>query len=822
MLKQMQSITSHDLREDSLKLIGEAVDCSVSPFALYDRNFNLVYANQSTRENWPQLIQGLEAGLPIEQAAHNMISAIMPGADARTIQYGTDFVVSTLKNPEPVSMQALNGRWFKMTHHKISDVFTAGTGVDITDTIKSEHALKKAKILQSHLFEALDAGMLIVDKKGVIQQYNKRYAELSAKAKLKVFEGMPVKDRILDIVRAENVDVGYDDPAQWFEEKFWPIFNVEEKVFQEEYSFDDGRHFLWRQHYNESVGNIISITDITQIKNTQLKAKQAERAKSEFLANMSHEIRTPMNGVLGMTQLLANCDLGAKEISFVKTIERSGEALLTIINDILDFSKIEAGQVNLQTSKFNLRDSLEDVTSLLATTATDKNIDVLLRMAPGLPHSFTGDSGRIRQIITNILGNAVKFTHEGHVFLDVSGTVTQGVAKLSISIEDTGIGIPKDQINHIFDKFRQVDGTKTREYEGTGLGLSIASQLIALMGGEIAVKSELNIGTTFTLNLDLPVADEISAPKKDIKPIAGANVLIIDDNTVNQEILKEQMKSWGVRSLSVSSAAKGRAVLKAALQKNVKINLVIVDYQMPHETGEGFLDSIKTDMRFNDIPVLMLTSIVEAELEISLRQKGLEGYLTKPPRMSVLYDTISNLIHSRTISEKQNAQVISSVKGLSNSSIDPNINAVAHTKASSVIPKRTIDILAAEDNETNQIFLEYVLKELGYEFEIVKDGVEAVQAYKRLHPKVILMDISMPNKNGHEATQDIRAYEKKMNKSSTPIIALTAHAMSGDKEKCLSFGMDDFVAKPISIKSLKEALRKCGIEGNAQPAEILG
>ena len=811
----MSSFTSHDLREDSLRLIGEAVDCSVSPFALYDRNFNIVYANQATRENWPQLIDSLEAGLPIEQAAHNVV-------DAKAIQDGVDFVLSTLRNPEPVTMQALNGRWFKMTHHKISDVFIAGTGVDITETIKSESALKQAKTLQSNVFEALDAAMLIVDRQGVIQQFNQRYATLSTNTKLDVTVGMSIKDRILDVVREENVKIDHDDPETWFREIFWPIFNVEDKVFQLEYSFDDGRHLLMRQHYTEAVGNIISITDITQIKNAQLQAKQAERAKSEFLANMSHEIRTPMNGVLGMAQLLANCDLGAKELAFVETIERSGEALLTIINDILDFSKIEAGQVNLQASEFNLRDSLEDVTSLLATTATDKNIDVMLRIAPNLPQTYIGDPGRIRQIITNILGNAVKFTHKGHVLLNISGSVSDNIAKLNFSVEDTGIGIPDDQIDHIFDKFRQVDGTKTREYEGTGLGLSIASQLIALMGGEIKVESELNVGTRFTFDLKLPSTDTVKAPKEIVKSVKGANVLIIDDNVVNQEILKEQMKSWGLRSIAVPSAAKGRAVLNGALKKNITIDLVIVDYQMPHETGEGFLDSIKADARFKDIPLLMLTSIVEDDLEITLRQKGLDGYLTKPPRMTALHETVSTLIHAKKqVAAETSLSVERSDVLSSPSQLLPEIASVRSDVTQKPMAQQ-VDILAAEDNETNRMFLDYVLNDLGFSFQIVNDGAEAVQAFKELRPKLMLMDISMPIKNGHEATLDIRAFERERGLEHTPIIAVTAHAMSGDREKCLSVGMNDFVAKPISIQSLTNVLSQYGLVNGASSSRKAG
>ena len=351
-----------------------------------------------------------------------------------------------------------------------------------------------------------------------------------------------------------------------------------------------------------------TLVDITHHKMAELDAMNADRAKSEFLANMSHEIRTPMNGIMGMTQLLANCQLGPREREFVKTIDRSGQALLTIINDILDFSKIEAGRIELDHSPFLLRESLEDVTSLLSTAATDTGVDLLLRIDPDLPETYIGDVGRVRQILTNLVGNALKFTHEGHVLIDVTGAVTDQMAKLNIAVSDTGIGIEEGQLSQVFEKFSQADGSTTREYEGTGLGLSIATNLAKLMNGEITAVSEVGKGSTFTVKIELDVTEDAAKPIVQAAPTITGNILIIDDIVMNHDILKEQLSNDTCKCISVTSARKGLDVLARAAEKNIPIDLVIVDYQMPQMTGEDFIRIVKTHENYKHIPCLLYTS----------------------------------------------------------------------------------------------------------------------------------------------------------------------------------------------------------------------
>ena len=546
--------------------------------------------------------------------------------------------------------------------------------------------------------------------------------------------------------------------------------------------------------------------DITHHKKAEITAKNADRAKSEFLANMSHEIRTPMNGIMGMTQLLANGKLGVREREFVQTIDRSGQALLTIINDILDFSKIEAGHIELDNSPFLLRESLEDVTSLLSTAATDTGVDLLLRIDPDLPVTYIGDVGRVRQILTNLVGNALKFTHEGHVLINVTGEVTDQIAKLNIAVSDTGIGIKEDQISQVFEKFRQADGSTTREYEGTGLGLSIASNLASLMNGGITAESELGKGSTFTVEIELAVTEDTVKPIEEEFSTISGNILIIDDIIMNHEILKEQLTSETCKCISVSSAQKGLDVLAKAAEKNIPIDLVIVDYQMPQMTGEDFMRFAKTHQDYKHIPMILYSSVDDDGLKLRLKNLGVEGYITKPTRYNELLRTVSKAISGGKPRVKDDDIKEDVAKERSVTDITPVIHQQPIAKTAGDVGR--IDVLIAEDNEVNQMFIKYVMEDLGLSFKIVPSGRLAVDKWKLLQPKIVLMDISMPDWNGYEATKAIRELEAKQNGPRTPIIAVTAHALKGDKQDCLDNDMDDYIAKPIAIEKVKDMLAK--------------
>ena len=615
--------------------------------------------------------------------------------------------------------------------------------------------------------------------------------------------GSPVKYSYL-------TDLIHPDDLEWVQAKFKDssekkeAYDIEFRVLRA-----DTGETIWgrftRQAFYDVSGEPYKMfgttVDITHHKMAEFKAMNADRAKSEFLANMSHEIRTPMNGIMGMTQLLANCQLGPREREFVKTIDRSGQALLTIINDILDFSKIEAGHIELDHSPFLLRESLEDVTSLLSTAATDTGIDLLLRIDPDLPETYIGDVGRVRQILTNLVGNALKFTHEGHVLINVTGVVTDQIAKLNIAVSDTGIGIEEDQLSQVFEKFNQADGSTTREYEGTGLGLTIATNLASLMNGGITAESEVGKGSTFTIEIELAVTENATkAIDEELGSIRG-NILIIDDIVMNHKILKEQLSSETCKCISVNSARKGFDVLAKAAEKNIPIDLVIVDYQMPHMTGEDFIRIVKTHESYKHIPLILYSSVGDDGLKQRLKNLGVNGYITKPTRHHELLRTVSKAISDAKSPVKED---------LSKERPVADITSTIHQKPKAQTAGHTgqIDVLIAEDNEVNQMFIKYIMEDMGLSFKIVPTGRLAVDKWKLLNPKIILMDISMPDWNGYEATQAIRDLEVQLSRPRTPIVAVTAHALKEDRQNCLDNDMDDYISKPIAIDSLKEMLAK--------------
>ncbi|RVB19618.1 response regulator, partial [Mesorhizobium sp. M7A.F.Ca.CA.002.10.1.1] len=374
------------------------------------------------------------------------------------------------------------------------------------------------------------------------------------------------------------------------------------------------------------------------------KAEAADRAKSEFLANMSHEIRTPMNGVLGMAELLAKTDLTPRQKTFTDVIVKSGNALLTIINDILDFSKINAGQLTLDPAPFRLSEAVEDVATLVSARVAEKNLELIVRVDPRLPAHVVGDAGRFRQIITNLLGNAVKFTEKGHVLIDVGGEIVNDVVQLKIRVEDTGIGIPAEKLQNVFEKFAQVDGSSTRRHEGTGLGLAIAARLVDLMAGKIGVESEIGRGSVFWFAVPLPAHQ--AAARDEIVPVdvTGARVLVIDDNPVNREILLEQLRSWSFDCAAAESGAVGLAFLDRAFQLGAAVDCIILDYQMPGMNGADVARAIASDSRLSSIPVVLLTSVDQVDFGKMIIDFGIAAHLTKPARSAVLLGTVISVV----------------------------------------------------------------------------------------------------------------------------------------------------------------------------------
>jgi len=695
----------------------------------------------------------------------------------------------------------------------------------VTPTDDTPHTAEleshRLKIL-TEAHESLTDGLLIYDQYSLILSVNSAYLAVMSEMGVTCRNGMTRNALVTQLASIGQVDLKKGTVAEYLERR--PLSVSQENTFH-----IGDRSFLQRNTPIPSGGQIVTTTDVTEMRRTLDKAKAAEKAKSEFLANISHEIRTPMNGIIGMTEALSLSKLTERQSQFVSTITRSGNALMTIINDNLDFSKIEAGQVKLDPAPFVLRDSIEEVTALLAGTAADKDIDLLVRISPDLPSTFVGDVGRIRQIIINLVKNALKFTQSGHVLIDISGQEAGEKIALKFSIEDTGIGISEEDLKTIFQKFRQVDGTTTRAYEGTGLGLFISTTLVELMDGDISVESTVGEGTVFTVSLPL----EPHADLKSVKPlpiqIKGANILVVDDNAVNRDILQEQLKHWKCRSVAVESGPRAIEVLEKANKKGVRIDLIISDYHMPGMNGEDLFYALQAKPHLASIPTALLTSINADESIRRLQAEGLTAVLTKPARSSQLLDAITMATYNARRQQKAFAETAGSARaeGSPNTSVGTlpttpadtskgvvsfhlrDVKPEPETAASSPTePKagHSPDILIAEDNETNQIYIKYIMEHLGTSFKIVPNGRAALEHWRETPPKLILMDVSMPEMNGYEATKAIRAEARERNRPHTPIIAVTAHTQKSDRMRCMDAGMDDYLAKPMSIKGLTSML----------------
>ncbi len=584
-----------------------------------------------------------------------------------------------------------------------------------------------------------------------------------------------------------------------------------------------------------------------ELRESQEKARAGEKAKAQFLANMSHEIRTPMNGVMGMAELLGKTKLDDRQNTFVNIIIKSGNSLLTIINDILDFSKIDAGQMELDIAPFCLSDAINDVTTLVSSKAAEKDLELIVRVDPKLPATAIGDVGRIRQIITNLVGNAVKFTEVGHVFVEVTGeksgqtddTITDAeLYDLEFRITDTGIGIPEEKCKKVFEQFSQVDESATRKHDGTGLGLAISASLVELMNGTIGVESEVGKGTTFWFKVPLHCREvELDRPCID-QCFEGARILVVDDNEVNRLIMDEQTAAWGFEGVSVSSGHEALMFLEKASSFGVSVDAIILDYQMPGMNGEDVARAIRSRKGISDIPIIMLTSVQETADGKSFRSLDIQEHLTKPARSSALLDATLNVLYrSQQLREaKPDLQLVSNTPPLvedepletmeatlqtpadvnspetpvdedTSATMDSEVAVGETQNTNPVISAPQLDVLICEDNEVNQIVFSQILSQSGYSFTIATNGRLGLEMYKERQPRLILMDISMPEMNGREATQAIREIEAGTDRH-TPIIAVTAHAINGDEEACLEAGMDDYLSKPVSPQALESAINK--------------
>ena len=534
-------------------------------------------------------------------------------------------------------------------------------------------------------------------------------------------------------------------------------------------------------------GAIINIMDVTGIEEARLAAESASRMKSDFLANMSHEIRTPINGIMGMTELTLNTQLTSEQREYLDDVMVASTALLTVVNDILDFSKIEAGKLDLIDVEFDIKKLIDNVSGMVAVTAGKKGVELLISVSPDMPNILIGDPGRIRQVLVNLLGNAVKFTDEGEVLLNVkSETKTDNRIHLGFSVKDTGIGIDPQKTETIFRAFEQADGSMSRRYQGTGLGLSISKRICELMGGRLWVESEIGKGSTFYFDVILGVAHESAMKNKSQKPVNWKNLraLVVDDNATNRRILEQLLTYWGMKPTVVSSGSQALRIFEDSCKSGEEFKLIITDSMMPEMDGFQFVERLNQSPHCEAVTMMMLSSgghRGDAQRSMDL---GISAYLTKPLKQDELFIAITNALEASSDNSSRKSLI---------------------TRHSIRESKRCLNILLAEDNPVNQKVAKKILEKMGHVVTIADNGRKAVDAFAQENFDLILMDVSMPELTGLEATGIIRSQEKATG-DHIPIIAMTAHAIEGDRERCIEAGMDGYLSKPIKVDKLSQAI----------------
>jgi PAS domain S-box-containing protein len=701
-------------------------------------------------------------------------------------------------------------RWFicRINRFTVSEEhFAVISHENITERKLSEIRLSTL----SRVVEQSPVTIVITDTRGTIEYVNPHFTELTGYT---AEEAIGQNPRILKS--------GQTPPVVF--EKLWSTIKAGDTWEGDILNKGKNDNLFWEHAVISALRDDTGVTthflaikeDVTekrkimeQLIEAKEKADAATQAKSSFLATMSHEIRTPMNGVIGMTSLLLDTELTDEQRDFADIVRKSGDNLLSLINDILDFSKIEAGKMDLEILDFDLRPTLEDTAELLGLRASDKGLELICRIDPAVPSYLRGDPGRLRQIITNLVGNAIKFTHQGEVVISAKLAAEKDTeVTILFEVHDTGIGIPTERCDAVFTAFTQVDGSTTRKYGGTGLGLAICKQLAELMGGEIGVTSEEGNGSTFwfTCCFEKQPAHVTEASKTSevlkYADITGSRILVVDDNATNRKLITTLLDHWGCRHEVAIDGVTGLASLSAAADAGDPFKLALLDQEMPNMDGLELARRIKADPLLASTLLIMVTSLGQRGDAGLLEKIGFAGYLAKPLRQSQLHDCIALVLGRNAVETHCNAS-----QQQCNASL-PLPQGIITRYTVSEYAEQGVRILLAEDNIINQKVAQNMLNKQGYKADVVANGQEAVRALEMIDYDLVLMDCLMPEMDGFEATAMIRSAASKVKNHAVPIIAMTANAMQGDREKCLESGMDDYLAKPVKKEELTAALAR--------------
>ena len=667
------------------------------------------------------------------------------------------------------------------------------TFTDISKQKKAEASLVKTLNQLEAILDSSLVGIMVLENR-ILTKVNRPMAEMLGYEPEEIIGRGP-----------QQLHLSEENFIEFGEKYYWQL--AHRRIANVEYPLRHKKgHTVWCQFNGKAIappdlakGAVWVIEDITERKRAEeelhkakLQAEAASKAKSEFLANMSHEIRTPMNGIIGMVSLLLGTQLSGEQRDYAQTIQNSADSLLLIINDILDYSKIEAGKLDFEKIDFDLQVTMDEISDLVSLKAFEKGLEYVVMVSPEIQPYLRGDPGRLRQVLINLINNAIKFTAAGEVAVTVQReSESQTTITLLFRVRDTGNGIPEDKMDRLFKSFSQVDGSTTRKFGGTGLGLSISKNLAELMGGRIGVKSREGKGSEFWFTAEFEKQEGSRKRKRAFpKKITGKRVLIVDDNETNQYVLQEQLKAWGCNTRKASSGAMAMDCLHQAIKDDVPFDIALLDMHMPGMTGERLGKAIKNDPLVGKTLLVMMTSLGKRGDAKRMQQIGFSAYLTKPVKMTKLFECLVAIAGNGQERATICREAIVTKYSL------------AETK------KRNVRILLAEDNLVNQKVAVKLLQKMGYHADVVSNGKAALEALSKEEYDLVFMDCQMPVMDGYEASRNIRNPDSSVRDHMVPVIALTANAMKGDREKCLQAGMDDYVTKPINPGELGDIIEK--------------